>query len=260
MSSFAAQSSIHAIHLIFNPSQAKLTRFFWSFALTCSFCGFCFYIYGAFVKLHIYPDTVLKVTQRPMNELPFPAITFCNPIFSKLNFVSSRKFMDNTFYCANNPKPSNECSHILANSHWCKSPSLVGISICCSPNETIDIVKLLDESSMDPKDLIFNEFSPRFTDDFGSYTSALIKYDKVLTDRGFCYTSNMQNHDVIFNDVISKDFDSYKRKILQRVTHAMFFGVMEEPFEDKIFWTLENGYPTGFLKLIICSKIINFFL
>lgn len=245
MASVAAQSSMHAIKFITNPSEAKLTRLFWSFALACSFCGFSFYIYGAFIKLQLYPDVVLKVTQRPMNELPFPAVTVCSPVFSKLEFVSSRKFMDNSFYCMFHPKPTNECSYILANSHWCKTPSLVGISLCCPPNETIDIVKLLDESSINPLDLFFNEFSPRFTDDFGSYTSALIKYDKVLTDRGFCYTSNMQNHDVIFNDVISKDFDSYKRKILQRITHAMVFGVMEEPFEDKIFWNLENGYPTG---------------
>lgn len=233
MLSFSSNSTIHGINFIFNKSQSRISRIFWSVALTCSFLGFCYYIYEATNKLHLYPDIVLKVTQRPLSELPFPAVTVCTPIFSLRNFANFRPLGNETFRthfrCDSKP-----CDYREANAHWCQNSILSAPNnqhVCCPKNRSINIVKLMEESSFQVGDII------RFQKNFVNKETALKQYFKVMTDRGFCYSLNMLNHDKIFNPKISKDFDSYKRRI-----ETSSDSRNHQPSVD---WSIEGGYENG---------------
>lgn len=235
MASFASECSMHGINFIFNTSKSKFFRFFWTFALICSFCGFCYYIYGAYIKLRLYPDVVLKITQRPMHELSFPAITLCTPVFAKRELIDFRYFQNSSFPWMDSEPSDNECKYLIANEHFCQNPAL-GLIIPRCKNTSIDkIVQVLSESSLKAAELISNKASsPRFAESVNKTLSPLHKYDKVLANQGFCFTSNLQNHNVIFNDAISADFDSYKREI--------------DGGNGDTQWTLDRGFFTGKLK------------
>lgn len=103
----------------------------------------------------------------------------------------------------------------------------------------------MDESSLQVHEIIDTGPSPHYAANVDDEISALKKFDKVLTDRGFCYTTNMQNHDVLFNDIISSDFDSYKRNLVKQMKFNLFLQPHEELFNDSVQWTMEKGYPTG---------------
>lgn len=228
MPSFASESSIHGIKFIFTSSHSKLSRFFWFLAFICSFSGFCYYIYGAVIKLKINPDVVLKITQRPMRELPFPAVTICTPVFCKREFFDFRFDENSSFPWIEKELSENDCKNLIANMHFCLNPGLDLIRSRCKNFDTPvpEIFKILSESSLTSEELINNQAS---TSQLSN--SPLLKYDKIITNQGFCFTSNLQHHKVIFNDLISSDFDFFKRKIA------------EESGESQ--WTMERGYFNG---------------
>lgn len=114
MSSFSSESSIHGIHFIFTSSHSIVTRVFWSVALIFSFCGFFYYLNMAHTKWYIRPDVALKVSQRPMKEIPFPAVTLCSPVFAKRSLANFR--MENESLAGIfGSLSASECKYIHAN-------------------------------------------------------------------------------------------------------------------------------------------------
>lgn len=245
MSSFSSESTIHGVGFIFGSSRSLLTRIFWIIWFFLSLLGLVYYIYISTAKWLVIPDLVLRVSQRSMREFPFPAITLCSPVFAKRSIVdfhiTEESSDDFKLYTR------EECEYIIANSHWCQYPNLYSIIVHCPEiGSKIDIVKLMNESSYNVAELFHNHPFRRFIDNNEEILSPLAQFDKILTDQGFCYTTNLQNHHVLFNEEISEDFDSYKRNIFVRTTNGY---VMEEklvfPFKDVEQWTLDDGYPTS---------------
>lgn len=148
-----------------------------------------------------------------------------------------------------------KCGYLHANSHWCQNSNLNIITLYCrssDPNDGSHVVRLINESSLDLDDVFQNTYALRFADTFDQSMSPLMKFDKILTDRGYCFTTNLQNHEYLFKDVISSDFDSYKRNIVKRMVFNLvdYVGI---PFNDSVQWTLEKGYPTGKLILLVLN-------
>jgi hypothetical protein len=81
---FITETTIHGVNFIFNSNHSKSVRIFWGVAFILSFFGFGYYVFNAFVKLTINPDVIMKVSQRPMYEIPFPAITICHLILNEV--------------------------------------------------------------------------------------------------------------------------------------------------------------------------------
>jgi amiloride-sensitive sodium channel len=64
--------------------------------------------------------------------------------------------------------------------------------------------------------------------------------NRVLTDNGMCYTYNMQDYDVLFDEAsISSDFDSYKQ-----LKVATSLAMDATNATDTIEWTIHDGYKT----------------
>lgn len=101
----------------------------------------------------------------------------------------------------------------------------------------------MNESSFEVDEIFPDVNIMRFAEDWGEL-EVLRRFDKVLTDKGFCYTVNLLNHDEIFTDAISKDFESYKREIFLGSTYNMFQKV-EIKFNETKVWSLDGGYKTG---------------
>lgn len=116
---------------------------------------------------------------------------------------------------------------------------------------------LINESSLDLDDVFQTTLVLRFADSFDQSMSPLMKFDKILTDRGYCFTTNLQNHDVLFNDVISSDFDSYKRNIIKIMQFDLtdYVGI---PFNDSVQWSMDKGYPSG-ISLLLPTKFTYFY-
>lgn len=250
MPSLTSESSIHGVNFIFNSNYSKYSRFFWSFSLFCSFLGFIYYIHIAFAKYHTNPDVVQKVSQRPLFEIPFPSVTVCSPAFGRRSIVEFRDINEN-FYFISNPFLPREMAEItMANTHWCQMPYFQGMNFFFGTygvNDSKNVINLIEKSSLDVDEVIKKNFYRKFGEGSDSTSSSLIQFDKVLTDRGFCYTTNLQNHDLIFKEEISKDFDSYKRKIVKGVDMSLIESKVEKIhwYNDSVHWTLSGGYPTG---------------
>lgn len=154
------------------------------------------------------------------------------------------------------PPTKEECEVFHTNCQWCHDgTTLLWLNLYCplpQDEKTEELVQRLNLTSLNVNEVVSDKKLHKFVEPLdGTTLSPLRKYDKVLTDRGFCYTTNMQNHDVIFNEEISKDFDSYKRKLVKQLTSDIFFNVYETPFNDTEHWSLANGYPTGQLNLLV---------
>lgn len=213
-SDICTNSSIHGICYIFNSHHSKATRVFWSFSFLCSILGFSFYIISSYVKTFIDPDFGVRINQRLSYEIPFPAITVCNPLFARDKTVDVRKYYQIAFksenYTANLSK--TECEYFAANSHWCL-PNYAEYSTCDDdPNK---IGEFLEKSSLSTE-----EFFVACT--FGlKFQNCSEMFNMILTDRyGLCYSYNMQDYRTIFREGISEDFMTFKGEMIE-VTQVM---------------------------------------
>lgn len=248
MSSFSSESSIHAVKYIF--SSHLCTRVSFTIAFISSLLGLSYYIYSAFIKWQITPETVLRVSQRSMREIPFPAITICNQVLAKRSFINHR-LLNESFYFLHNKMTERDCKYLHANIHWCLNPVYALVNLVCPINpdnsDALDAIELMNESSLTVDEFIdtYERYPNNFASGLDEALPANRKFDKVLTDHGFCYTTNLQNHDVIFNEIISSDFDSYKREIVKQMLQG-FWGQKEMIYyNDTRHWTVEKGYPNG---------------
>lgn len=122
MKNLASNISIHSFNSIFADNQKKLVNFFWILILLCSFSGFCFYFYSAFVKWQKTPDVVMDLREKNSKDFPFPAITICSPLFARDNLSNFYNFIHNFEISKHNnlSKPSkSECEFFGVNINWC---------------------------------------------------------------------------------------------------------------------------------------------
>lgn len=246
---FVNNLSIHGVRHIFDGNKFK--TFFWTLAIFGSIAFLCFYIFQLHLKLEQTPDINVRVGQKFINTIPFPSITLCTPLFASnrlVHYYNISKFIRQQLKVKLN-LTVQEQNYLASNIHACM-PEFAGIL-----HETVrertrnDIVNLLDESFMSISDTILNCGYKNFTQ------ACLVTFYRVLTDRGFCYSSNLQGFSTIFNEkVISGDFNSYKRF---KIKKSMNSSDIVEYENDTTQWTLDKGYIGNPKTELIPMKIIK---
>ncbi|KAG5680508.1 hypothetical protein PVAND_010015 [Polypedilum vanderplanki] len=244
LNSFAKDSTIHGVHFIAGENRNKITRIFWALSFICATSTFIFHVHRSYEKWKIKPDIAMRKHQKFVGEIPFPALTICSPVFAKDNFVDYenlyRHYSSNLESFRNNIT-SKEANYLISNMQAC-SPGYLTISAQVFHRHTDNnTVKLLNQSSFDVDEIMASC-------SYNSVVSECSKlFNRVLTDKGFCYTFNMQGFSTIFNaDVISKDFDCYKRT---KIAKSPFYT---DPSYNKLFtdvkptkeWSLDQGFST----------------
>ena len=217
----------------------KLSRFIIYFLLACALG---YQVYQLNDKLKIFStESSIQST-----EIPFPGVTVCPP------FVMERKTFN-----AENLRQINITEDELV---YALLPT------CQNPNRRskymtdVKLVDILLKISPDFEDSVYecriNDFSMFFQD----CEKLLVKS---VTDYGICYTFNMLGHNLVFNQEISSDFDTFKRtKIgISWNLHEMNdtrYGNDTEPQT----WSLDTGYinEDEHIQPVRASKLTTFLL
>jgi amiloride-sensitive sodium channel len=245
------ESSIHGFRHITDGRRNNISKFFW-FCFASASIGLLFLSgYNLYVKFQVEPEIGLRVNQKAMNELPYPAVTICSPLFARDNLVNATKAFD--AYRAKIPIELNsrEQNYFAANSHGC-APQLMKFFVESCKNRTdFNTMKLIKESSLGVDEMLK---SCNFR---GAPWPCARLFARSLTDYGYCFTYNMQNHNDIFNeDVISPDFDVFKKSnqiganlsahwtlfgnYVAKKNQTMFFPVRALKFNIITFYTYLN--------------------
>ena len=70
-------STIHGLNYIGDGKASKFSKIFWISAIILSFLGCFFFFLQVYDKVFIAPDISIKISYKPLDEFPFPAITIC---------------------------------------------------------------------------------------------------------------------------------------------------------------------------------------
>lgn len=212
MENFTAESTIHGINYIFGEGRHKFVRISWILLLLTSICGFSIYFYNSFTKWQFTPDIAMKQEERSTREFPMPAITFCPRFFSKNNLANYSSIFQPTA----NITSKAECEYTAANMNWCEPLLMDKVKEVCeefiNDIENIDVLDLIDKSAPKRHELLNRDFF----------------FLRIFTNRGVCYTMNIQDFSTIFNEAeIHESFHRFKNE-------------KNPEFE----WTVERGYFT----------------
>ncbi|XP_070508360.1 uncharacterized protein [Chironomus tepperi] len=234
-----------ANRFIFNKKVKIYIKFLWFLIILTSFYGFFFYIFEAWNKFIVTPIIDIRTEKRSIQSVPFPAVTICSPVFAKNNFVTFGDIAGNLRNLTD-----YQLQVLAANAQACDSGYTEAYPDCCGDDTSQNIVKLLEESSLDIDDI----FTTCVLDNLWIECSMIFK--KVITDRGFCYTTNSQGYHTIFNPgVMSADFDSHKStgisKSFKRFD-VVFNDTSADEFND---WKLDGMY--GYLMMLLDTKLLD---
>lgn len=215
---FIPQKTFKSVAMDFNLKQLKrvkisensILNFLRVFGYFLSLCGLIFYIRGIFVKYFIEPDIGLSEKFKQATEIPFPAITICSPLVIKSNLTNLRQFYGHYEKFGEILNLTQSEQNFLATKSQVCTTSLHKIVERGTKNRSeFDFIKLI------------NEGAPSIDETFSWCAENYKQRDckpilrRVLNDYGMCFTFNMQDHDTIFNDIISDDFESYKNERFQ---------------------------------------------
>ncbi|KAG5668407.1 hypothetical protein PVAND_016347 [Polypedilum vanderplanki] len=232
-STFGAETSIHGINFILTCNQNWINRIFWFLALVISSILLALNVNLAYQKYQNEPSIVIRSNMRDLKEIPMPALTICSPLFAINNLANLNNFYKNYYekkiFAAN--MTSKEANYLMANLQVCRPNSIFDLAKFISNRTDTNIVKLLLESSQSVEEFLVKCFLKYFP------KNCTKMMNRILTDKGFCYTFNMQDFDIIFNaEKISEDFYSYKKEKIIMSNNSS---------NDKkvhLQWTLEKGF------------------
>jgi amiloride-sensitive sodium channel len=196
------------------------------------------------------PEISISVKQKLLKDIPFPAITICSPLFAKEGMANYTEYKEKTSdidFKACGIKmmyynlTTDEKNHFSANIHKCYDRYLNYekdyLSELLENRTEFDIVKLMEESStftpMLFYECIFEE--DRICDGI---------FNRILTDSGFCYSFNLQDHEYLFHvDEISSDFLSYNKTYVNFFSpHSQFRENFARNSSELLYWTIEDGF------------------
>jgi amiloride-sensitive sodium channel len=137
----------------------------------------------------------------------------------------------------------NHRKYLISNIQACNpfiSPALLSIA---SNLSQINIVQHMEESSPDINEVFGICFLRRSKIDCDKILV------RVLNDNGMCFTYNMQGFRTLFNDNISRDFHSYKRKKIAKSfdkNSPLFHQSIDDDFDtDEDDWNIFDSYKTS---------------
>lgn len=236
--------SIHGIKHIFAGYGSKFSRFFWTFAVMGSFVGFGFSSHLLYMKLNTTPDINVRVGQKFTNQIPFPAITICNPLFTKNQIVQFFNISKYSRYASFKSLPGlnltvEQQNYLASNIHACTAEFSDVLKSQVENRTNNDIISLMKESSLTVNEAIINCGYRNQNSDCSKL------FNKILTDKGYCYSFNMQGFNTIFNEkVISKDFYCFKRTRIAKSLYvkSKLHNETVDDVNDPFQWSLDNGY------------------
>lgn len=82
MDKFTSESSIAGV-FAFHSSHPRWFKICWIFIFFLAFCGLGFYAFDIYSKCKLNPIISEKIGEIRTQEIPFPAVTICNPLFAK---------------------------------------------------------------------------------------------------------------------------------------------------------------------------------
>ncbi|XP_070498123.1 pickpocket protein 28-like [Chironomus tepperi] len=235
--------SIHGIGYIFLEHVSRYTRVFWSLVVLTSIGGLLFNNYVLYQKFNEVPDINVRTRQVFSNKIPFPAITVCTPLFAKHHLGH---IYNTSTLLLKKGKPEvtlnlsiEEQNYLASNIHACSPDLSINLKYHVENRTDKNILKLLNESSLTLSEALINCGFKAFVTDC-SYV-----FNRVLTDRGFCYSFNLQSFKTIFNEnIISSDFHSYKRSNIRKSV-SVNNPLINEKLDDSnevLKWSLDRGY------------------
>jgi len=130
-------------------------------------------------------------------------------------------------------------NYLASNIHACNPESAGSLKNNVMNRTNNNIIQLLNKSSLILPEVLLN----------CAYQSIVLDcsyvFNRVLTDRGYCYSFNLQGFNTIFNEkIISEDFHSYKRSNVRKSMFA-FHPLINEKLDDmnEVFqWSLDHSY------------------
>lgn len=227
MISFASDSTIHGVNLIFGENRSKFVRVFWFIILLASFCGFCFYFKHSYEKFIYSPDIAVKMRDRNFKDFPMPALTFCPMLFirDKIEECTRAYFSNKTTVS------STTCKYMAATTHWCE---VNAHRFCQNSTAILDEVNVIEQINKSDTHI-------------DGVLRSLQHYPKTFTHNGVCFSYNMADVTEIFDmDAVHDDFQSYKN--------------YKTPKSE---WTAERGFFTensSFPEHLRIRKGFYFFL
>ncbi|KAG5676491.1 hypothetical protein PVAND_006322 [Polypedilum vanderplanki] len=245
LNTYASESTIHGVrYIVGGDNQNRSIRIFWICAFFLSIIGLGYYAYGVYMKWSINPDIGLTIRMRPMREIPFPAITICSPLFARDSLANYSNYYAEFTSKSGKIIPflkPEEQNYLAANIQACSPTSSSMVMKGCANRSDKNFPKLLRESSLDVSELFA---ACRFKKNYMKCEKIL---NRVLTNNGYCYTLNMQGYHTIFNNEISKHFESYRRKTISKSfdKEQKLYNETFNDEKDKEIWTLDKGYTTN---------------
>jgi amiloride-sensitive sodium channel len=224
------KSSLYGSELTTSATYHITSRIFYTLSFICTSLAFFFYVYLAYEKWKILPDIAIRKNQKFIGEIPFPAVTICSPVFSRVELVYYQNFSSDAMKVSQKEALENitpdEANYLISNMQAC-NPSYLYLTEQIYQHRTrSNVIKLMDESFLRTIEVFATCY----------YGAKMVKcsrmINRVLTDRGFCYSFNMQGFGKIFNaDVINDDFHYYKTPL--------------DDDNQTSEWNLEKGFVEG---------------
>jgi acid-sensing ion channel, other len=244
MDNFACESTIAGAR-VFHTSESKKARIFWLFVNFLAFVLIAFYVLNIYTRYKIEPEFLYEFSQIPLQEIPFPAVTLCSPLFARNQTVNLKNFLK----YPTKKLTAEEQNLLAANVQACAPHFGSKVHKFCPRADPRNTIKALKSKFLN----IDESFNRRISYHDGcsfiwQYTQCSKILNYVLTDYGFCFTFNLESFSTIFNtEIISNDFKCYSRsgKIVQnyypkKYKHKLFI----DEANQSIDWTLEKGFKT----------------
>lgn len=225
----ASESTIHGFQLIFDQNRSSTVKIFWISIFTISSIFCLINAHGNYIKLRIKPEIEEISTQKLIQEIPFPAVKLCSEIFGKNSIKLLHNFINGTKLTI-----IKKYSNDLVTSAHLYSPDLVKVTFTSTSNsekssERFDLVSYVNQTFYETDEVLFDcEIFGRKQQKCSKIFKRILSKFGRGTSSGFCYVFNQENFHSIFEEEISKDFDSNGK------------GVFE-----KSQWTLDGGYKNS---------------
>lgn len=238
---FSKESTIHGLKFLSKRRNSKFSRIFWTLSLIFCLIGLLFYAKRLYIKLNILPDIAISVRHELSRHVPFPAITMCLPIFAK-NSLANHTYYMNEYYKhgkANLLNLSEMEKKILAVNTIRCSDNLNPILDCCKNANISNTIELLDKSYPTINEA-FSDCNLRLE---SKGCDDMIK--RILNDRGFCFTANLQSFDTIFkSEALSEDF-------------KVFMNNSSEKDKNTVHWTLDGGFKNVSSNFVTPFRLVK---
>lgn len=192
--------------------------------LSILFSGY--FLSNKFIKWQFEPDIGMRKEILNIRKIPFPAITICPQTITKMEFMSFRETYKHYWEHFKLHGVSDEnAARFEAMLHICDPELSFKIQLNESKvSEGHAIVRTLQEISYSVDD------SMLFCKLRNTMRNCTSLFNKIITDKGVCYSFNMLSYNEIFNsDILPKDFDSFHHS-------------------KNSSWSLDDGYETDDLN------------